>query len=160
MWRTKIYYLGTLAQEFLPGEEYTAFVIGNAADIYHLPIMKVDFAQLPEDLPKIYTYAAKFMEGSIYWENVGYEPAEVSKKLTLEINEYAALLFNRLGCSDYARIDFRADAQGQIRLLEVNPNPDLAYCQHLEKMAHVAGLGYLDILSMVLRSACARYKLR
>lgn len=149
-----------VAQEFLPGEEYTAFIIGNSGDIQHLPIMVVSFTNLPDNLPRIYTYAAKFVEGSTYWENTGYEPAEISKTLTLELNEYAGLLFNRLGCSDYARIDFRADAQGQVRLLEVNPNPDLTYSQHLEKMAHAAGLSYLDILDMVLRSACVRYKLR
>ncbi len=148
-----------IAQEYLPGEEYTAFMIGNSMDIHHLPIMKVNFAGLPDNLPKIYTYAAKFIDGTI-WDSVCYELADISKALTLEINEYAGLLFNRLGCSDYARVDFRVDAKGQVRLLEVNPNPDLGYSQHLQKMAHAAGLSYLDILDMILRNACVRYKLR
>ncbi|MEZ5856964.1 MAG: hypothetical protein R3D67_20325 [Hyphomicrobiaceae bacterium] len=37
--------------------------------------------------------------------------------------ESSTRLFERLGCRDYARFDFRADARGEIKLLEVNPNP-------------------------------------
>jgi len=38
--------------------------------------------------------------------------------------DYSNILFERLGCLIMPAWIFRADAEGEIRLLEINPNPD------------------------------------
>ena len=53
--------------------------------------------------------------------------------------EHSARLFERLGCRDYARFDFRADAKGEIKLLEVNPNPGWCWDGKVNLMAGFAG---------------------
>ncbi len=53
--------------------------------------------------------------------------------------EHSARLFERLGCRDYARFDFRADAKGEIKLLEVNPNPGWCWDGKVNLMAGFSG---------------------
>ena len=66
------------------------------------------------------------------------------------------LLFERLDCTDYARFDFRADAKGEIKLLEVNPNPGWCWDGKLNLMAGMGGMRYADMLRMILEAAQAR----
>ena len=70
--------------------------------------------------------------------------------------DYANILFERLGCRDYARFDFRADAAGEIKLLEVNPNPGWCWDGKLNLMAEMAGLRYSDLLRLILEAAQER----
>ena len=60
--------------------------------------------------------------------------------------EYSARLFERLGCRDYARFDFRADDKGEVKLLEVNPNPGWCWDGKLNIMAGFAGIRYSELL--------------
>jgi len=62
-------------------------------------------------------------------------------------------LFERLRCRDYARFDFRADADGEIKLLEVNPNPGWCWDGKMNLMAGFAGLRYSEFLGAVLTAA-------
>ena len=68
----------------------------------------------------------------------------------------SARLFQKLSCRDYARFDFRADASGVPKLLEVNPNPAWAYDGKLALMARYAGYGYPGMLALILEAAEAR----
>jgi D-alanine-D-alanine ligase len=70
--------------------------------------------------------------------------------------DYSNILFERLGCRDYARFDFRADAEGEIRLLEVNPNPGWCWDGKLNLMAEIAGLRYSGLLKLIIEAAQER----
>lgn len=71
--------------------------------------------------------------------------------------DYSTLLFERLGLRDYARFDFRADADGTPKLLEVNPNPGWCWDGKLNLMAEFAGMDYADLLRAILQAAELRY---
>ena len=62
-------------------------------------------------------------------------------------------MFERLGCRDYARFDFRADAKGEIKLLEVNPNPGWCWDGKLNIMAGFQGMRYTELLHQILQAA-------
>jgi D-alanine-D-alanine ligase len=66
------------------------------------------------------------------------------------------LLFERLGCRDYARFDFRSDARGEIKLLEVNPNPGWCWDGKLNYMASYEGLRYADLMRMIIEAGQER----
>jgi len=68
----------------------------------------------------------------------------------------SSLLFERLGCRDYARFDYRADANGTIKLLEANPNPGWCWDGKFNYMAGYAGMRYADLLLAILEAAQAR----
>ncbi len=70
--------------------------------------------------------------------------------------DYSSLLFERLGCRDYARFDFRADDQGEVKLLEVNPNPGWCWDGKLNYMAGYEDLRYADLLRMIVEAAQER----
>jgi len=70
--------------------------------------------------------------------------------------DYSNRLFERLECRDYARFDFRADADGEIKLLEVNPNPGWCWDGKLNFMATYAGLRYAELIEQILAAAQER----
>ena len=57
------------------------------------------------------------------------------------------------------RFDFRADSKGEIKLLEVNPNPGWCWDGKLNIMAGFAGIRYSELLGQVLAAAVERYNI-
>ena len=143
-----------LVQEFLPGHEYSVGVVGNPGDDYHvLPILEVDYSRLDPGLPRILGYESKWLPDSPYWTQVNYKEADIDEETRRKLLDYSNLLFERLGCRDYARFDFRADARGKIKLLEVNPNPGWCWDGKMNIMAGFEGLRYADLLRKVIDAA-------
>ncbi len=145
-----------LIQEYLDGPEYTVGLIGNPGKFETLPLMEVDFSQLPENLPKILSYESKWIPDSPYWNQIKYKEADLSDEVSRKLIDYSQALFERLECRDYARFDFRADSQGNIKLLEVNPNPGWCWDGKFNLMAGFAGITYTQFLEMILRAAKER----
>lgn len=147
-----------LIQEFLPGAEYSVGIIGNLNRFEVLPVLEVDYSSLPEDLPKILSYESKWLPESPYWTSIKYHEASLSEQDHRNIVDYAKKLFVKMECKDYARFDFRADAAGQIKLLEVNPNPGWCWDGKLNFMAGFAGISYSDLLAKIINAAVERLK--
>jgi D-alanine-D-alanine ligase len=146
-----------LVQEFLTGPEYSVGLVGNAgAGLRALPILEVDYSELPEDLPKILGYESKWLPDSPYWTNIRYVQARVDDEQARRIVDWSQVLFERLGCRDYARFDFRADASGEIKLLEVNPNPGWTWDAKLNLMAAMDGMTYGELLTEIIEAASRR----
>ena len=145
-----------LVEEFLTGADLTVGIIGNPPSSYTvLPILEEDYSALPDDLPKLCGYEAKWQPDSPYW-NLKSILANLPEETEKNIVEWCTRLFERLECRDYARLDWRLDANGQPRLLEVNPNPGWCWDGHLCKMAKLANMTYGDMLEAILKAAEVR----
>ncbi len=148
---------GLIVQEFLEGAEYSVALIGNpGCDLQPLPILEVDYSKLPTDAPKILGYESKWHPESPYWTDIGFGQAQLEHSQRQRLVHAAARLFERLGCRDYARFDFRADADGEIKLLEVNPNPGWCWDGKLNMMAEWANWSYSDLLRAIVVAANRR----
>lgn len=145
-----------LIQEYLTGTEYSVALIGNADKFEVLPVLEVDYSALPENLPKILSYESKWDPHSPYWTSIKYKEARLDEETYRKLVHFSSRLFERLECRDYARFDFRADSQGKVKLLEVNPNPGWCWDGKLNLMAGFAGLQYHQMLEMVLNAARER----
>ncbi len=146
-----------LVQEYLTGPECSVTVIGNPGLDYNvLPVLEVDFSRLPADLPPILSYESKWQPDSPYWTEISYRETSATEETQRAMVDYSIRLFERLGCRDYARFDFRADAQGETKLLEVNPNPGWCWDGKMNLMASFAGHRYSDMLRLILETAQAR----
>ncbi len=145
-----------LIEQFLTGKDLTLGIIGNPPDNYLiLPIIEEDYSSLPQELPKICGYEAKWLPDSPYW-NIKSIPADLPQN-TVEVIENCSLkLFERLECQDYARFDWRLDAKGNPKLLEVNPNPGWCWDGHLAKMCNLAKISYKNMLKKILEVAAKR----
>lgn len=146
-----------VAQEFLSGAEYTVGVLGNpATGLEILPPMEIDYSKLNADLPPIFTYDAKFDPESPYYETLRHFRAEMSDGDLEQIGEYCRRLFERLGARDYARIDFRRNAAGDIKFLDMNPNPTWYWDSRLATSASWVGYDYAQLLDKILQTAWQR----
>lgn len=151
-----------LIEEFLPGREFTVAVLGNGKNTRILPIVEINFGELPDEANRIYSYEAKWVydvpDNPLH---IFTCPADVSQKLQLEIETVVQRTYEVLECRDWSRIDVRLDARGRANIIEVNPlpgilpNPEENSCY--PKAARAAGLTYETMLLSVLKSGCERY---
>jgi D-alanine-D-alanine ligase len=145
-----------LLQEYLPGPEYGLALIGNpAAGLRALPALEVDYSALAPELPPILAFASKTGPANPYTavrlRQARLEPARLER-----LRGYATTLFARLGCRDYARFDFRAGTDGEIKLLEVNPNPAWDIESKVTVMGSFAGRSYAETLRLILEAVETR----
>ncbi len=146
-----------LVQEYLPGAEYSVGLIGNPDHgVRALPVLEVDYSRLDKDLPQILGYESKWEPDSPYWTQIRYREATLADQIQQQMIDNSAKLFERLNCRDYARFDFRADAKGEIKLLEVNPNPGWCWDGKLNIMAGFQGMRYTELLGQILMAAIER----
>lgn len=146
-----------LVQEFLSGNEFSVSMIGNPEHgLRALPVLEVDYSGLEQSLPRILGYESKWLPDSPYWTQIQYKETDLPERQQRLMADYSSRLFERLGCRDYARFDFRADAEGNIKLLEVNPNPGWCWDGKLNLMAEFAGMRYGELLQAILDAAAER----
>ena len=145
-----------LIEEFLEGKDLSIGIIGNSPDSYTvLPIIEEDYSCLPEKLPKICGYEAKWLKESPYW-GIRSIPANIDEEAERIMVECSLKLFERLECRDYCRFDWRLDSWGNPKLLEVNPNPGWCWDGHLAKMCAIRGISYSEMLKMIIEAAETR----
>lgn len=156
------YRQSALIEEFLPGREFTAAVLGNGSDAQVLPIVEINYRDFPDDFIPIYSYEAKWIFDTK--ENpldVFHCPAKISSELDEEIKNTVLRTYNTLRCRDWSRIDLRLDDQGIPNIIEVNPlpgilpNPEENSCY--PKAARTAGINYDDMINKVLYVAAKRH---
>ena len=142
-----------LVEEFLTGKDLSVGILGNPPEDYILlPIVEEDYSSLPEGLPRICGYEAKWLQDSPYW-NIQSIPAVLQESVRDMIIDSCVKLFVRLECRDYCRFDWRLDGNGTPKLLEVNPNPGWCWDGHLAKMSYLAGMSYADMLGSIIGAA-------
>ena len=149
-----------LVEEFLTGKDLTVGIIGNPPDSYMvLPIIEEDYSALPPNLPRICGYEAKWDPSSPY-ARLQSIPANLPEETEKFLIAASLRLFERLECRDYARLDWRLNAEGIPKLLEVNPNPGWCWDGHLVKMAKLIGMSYKETLGAILHAAEQRLGLQ
>lgn len=150
-----------LAEEYLPGDEFTVAVLGNGAEARALPLIRYRFETLPEGALPIMGFEAKWV-----WDDrttpleVLECPAEVSAELGDRIARTALAAARALGCRDWARVDVRLDRHDAPNVVEVNPLPGIlpnpADNSCFPCAARAAGMGYADLIQTVTRIAWRR----
>ena len=152
----EVYHQDALVEEYLEGREFNVSILG-CRDAQVLAISEIDFSRMPEDEPRIVSYRAKWDEESVEFQaTVPICPAEVSPHLENRIKFIALRSSRCIGCRDYARVDMRTDADGNVRVLEVNPNPDISPRAGFPRAARVAGMSYTDMIARITHSALER----
>lgn len=146
-----------LVQEFLPGTEYRVTLMGNPDHGYiYLPTFEWDYSHIPENVPPILTHDLKYDIPGPY-DNLKSHHSILSPALEKEIRTYSEALFERLKCRDCAKIDYRMNAQGQLKLVEFNPNPSWDAGAYVNQEDNDKGYFYPDILRLLIEVGQARY---
>jgi D-alanine-D-alanine ligase len=143
-----------LVEQFLTGAEISVGVVGNTlSNMLVFPLIEEDYSQLPEGLPHICGYEAKWLNDSPYFHALRSIRADLPAEISQSMISDSLKMFERLGCRDYCRFDWRLDHQGHPKLLEVNPNPGWCWDGHLAKMASFDGVSYPQMLDAILKAA-------
>jgi D-alanine-D-alanine ligase len=132
-----------LVEEYINGRELNVAILGDRV----LPISEITFDHLPDGLPKIVTYEAKWSPESIYYKNtIPQCPALLDDQLKNKIEKMAIEAYDALECRDYARVDIRLNQRNVPYVIEVNPNPDISQDTGFVRSAASAGISYEELL--------------
>lgn len=134
-----------LIEEFLPAGELTVCVIGNDPPEASPPI------QRPLD-PATRLSCHVITPTPSRWEC----PLTLDAALEEEARRAAVTMVEALGCRDVARVDLRADEQGRLYFLEINPLPSFAPDGSLGLLAEYLGATYTALVGRILEAACRR----
>ncbi len=145
-------YGSVLVEEFIDGREFNATVLGNY-NCTVLPASEINYS-LPEGRPRILTFAAKWEPDSLYFQDTKVVcPAEIGIREREHIAETALTAFRLLGCQGYARVDMRLGKEGQLNVIEVNPNPDISPNSGAVRQAEAAGMTYTQFIEKIAQLA-------
>lgn len=138
-----------LVEEFLPGREFNATVMGNTA-FNVLPISEIVYS-LPAGAPRILTFAAKWEPKSLYFDATrAVCPAQVEESQKEQIRQTTLSAYQALGCRGYARMDMRYSGTGQLNMIEVNPNPDISPGTGAARQAKASGMSYNEFIERIV----------
>jgi D-alanine-D-alanine ligase len=83
-------------------------------------------------------------------------PGALTPELEAALAAQALLAFSALRCRDFARVDFKQDASGRPRFLELNTLPTFAPDASFGILAELMGRPLPDLLAEVLRGGLTR----
>lgn len=145
-----------IVEEYIEGREFNVAVLEDG-EPRALPVSEIDFSTMPEGYPHICSYEAKWHPDHILNKTtVPVCPARLNKTLSGKLQELAVTAFNVMGCRDYARVDFRMNGDGEIFILEVNPNPDISLDAGYARALKAAGIEYADFWKLMINNARQR----
>jgi D-alanine-D-alanine ligase len=144
-----------LIEEYIEGRELYVSVLGSRR-LTVFPPREIFFENVPEDAPKFATFHAKWNE--TYRKKWGITngaaralPADTERALRkLTRNVYRLLKIRGFG-----RLDVRLTANGELFVIEANPNPSLAQDEDFSQAAADAGMGYDALIQAILETAFA-----
>lgn len=151
-----------LIEEYLPGREFTVAVLGTPPKV--LPIIEINFDDLPTNLPKFEHFESKWVFDN---PRRGMDslicPAQINNELKKKIEELCLKAFDALDMSDFARFDIRLDKNEEPNFIEVNCppgiSPDPLDNSRFPRAAREGGINYEQMLEEILKSACSRYNI-
>jgi len=142
-----------LVQAFLHGREFNVGIVGGR-QLRVMPLAEVNYSALPDDIPPIMSYAAKWIETSEEYRKTSVTcPAVVEPDLARQIVSTALRAFRAVGAWGYGRVDIRLDESDRPCVLEVNCNACLEEGHGLARQADRAGISYPRLLQMVVKAA-------
>ena len=150
-----------LVEEFIDGREFYVGVIGNSK-VEALTIVELDFSKFPAGLPKIASWEAKWGDdgdekGAQFEGTQSIFPTDLPEDLATKIQQVAIDSFQALRLRDYARIDIRVTPEGEVYVIEANPNCYLEQKSEFARAAQKSGLGYPALIARIVELASARY---
>ena len=157
---SRLYHGRALVEEYIDGREFNATVMGNY-DTQVLPPSEIVYS-LPPGKPKILTFGSKWEPSDLYYGcTKPVCPAEITPEKQAQIARVAKAAFLAIGCRGYARVDMREDLNGHIKVLEINPNPDVSPGTGAAIQAEAAGMTYEQfvqkLLDLALEASACEY---
>src|SRR5437870_4610964 len=149
-----------IVEELIEGRELYVGLLGNDK-LQVLPIVEMTFGEAEAAEQRIATYKAKWDEEYRKRKRIKNVFAKgLADELTAKIGDLCATAFHALWLQDYGRVDLRLTHDDEVYVLEVNPNPFLAFEHEMANAAEKAGLSYDEFIQRIVDEAMKRDQVR
>jgi D-alanine-D-alanine ligase len=141
-------------EEFIDGREFTTFIVDNPdglGDPFVYPPAEVTFPP-----------GETFLFAHVKWKKYVYLKKVDDERLASRLMRMTGRLYKALHGVGYARCDFRMNKQGELFMLEINPNNGILYepkdIGHADIMMEYDPDGHEGFLDRIFRSALMRHQ--
>jgi len=138
-----------IVEQFIDGRELYVGVMGNDR-LQVFPVWEMSFAKMPENSWRIATERVKWSVK--YQKKHGIDTAEAGlpPEMTSNVQHLAKRVYRALDLTGYARVDLRMTNDGQLFVIEANPNPQLAQGEDFAESARRAGVSYAKLIERIV----------
>jgi D-alanine-D-alanine ligase len=146
-----------LIEEYIEGREIYASILGSYEKTEVLPLIELDLSKLPEGTPKIASRDVKFETESRAYKLTKSQIAEDLDEATVQkLSETALAAYRAVKLRDYGRIDMRLTPEGEVYVIEANPNPWLSSKHEFAMAAKKSGRSYTQLIGEIVDMALER----
>ena len=147
-----------LVEEYIEGREIYAAIWGSYEHAEVLPLIELDLSKLGKDTPRIACRDVKFNKETEAYKLTKSAPVEDLNEETAEkVRSTALAAYNALKLRDYGRIDMRLKKNGEVYVIEANPNPWLSAQAEFAMAAKAAGFNYAEMIAHIVSLALGRH---
>jgi D-alanine-D-alanine ligase len=138
------YDVDVLCEEFIEGDEVTCAVIGEGADAYALPPIRIMAPEGKYDLQnKYFTDDVKYLV-----------PTGLGADVDAEIQRLTVAAYRALGCRGWSRGDLMVRASDRkVFLIEMNTSPGMTSHSLVPMAARAAGVSYEELCVHIVAAA-------
>ena len=148
-----------LIEEYIEGREIYAAILGSYEKTEVLPLVELDLSQLPEGTPRIASRDVKFERNTQAYKLTKSKVADdLDEATTQKLTETAMAAYRAVKLRDYGRIDMRLTPDGEVYVIEANPNPWLSSKHEFAMAAKKSGRSYTQLIEDILELAMDRTK--
>jgi D-alanine-D-alanine ligase len=148
-----------LIEEYIEGREIYAAILGSYERTEVLPLVELDLSKLPKGTPKIASRDVKFETESRAYKLTKSRIAEDLDEQTVQkLSETAIAAYRAVKLRDYGRIDMRLTPEGEVYVIEANPNPWLSSKQEFAMAAKKSGRSYTQLIGEICDLALDRHR--
>lgn len=142
-----------LIEAYIEGRELYVSVLGTRR-LTVFPPREIFFGHVPEDVPKFATFHAKWNESYRQKWGITNGPAKELEPATQEsLRKLARNVYRWLKIRGFGRLDVRLTPNGELFVIEANPNPSLAQDEDFAQSAAAAGTDYDSLIQAILETA-------
>jgi len=138
-----------IVEEFIDGRELYVGVMGNDR-LQVFPVWEMSFSKMPDNNWRIATERVKWSVKYQKKHGIDTTVAGLTDEMSAKVQHLAKRVYRALDLSGYARIDLRMKADGQLYVIEANPNPQLAQGEDFAESAKRAGVSYAKLIERIV----------
>jgi len=143
-------------EEFIDGQEFTSFVVDNPNDLSD------PFVYPPAEV--LIPNGEGFLHSRVKWIEYVYLKRVEDERLASRLKEMTWEMYRAMNGVGYARCDFRMNEDGDLFMIEINPNNGILYepkdIGHADIMMEYDPDGHDGFLDRMFRSALMRHRER
>lgn len=146
-----------LIEEYIEGREIYAAILGSYESTEVLPLVELDLSKLPNGTPKIASRDVKFEKESKAYKLTKSKIVEDLDEATVQkLSDTAIAAYRAVKLRDYGRIDMRLTPDGEVYVIEANPNPWLSSKHEFAMAAKKSGRNYNQLIGEIVQMALDR----